>query len=257
MAFDYAEKITALLKKAEAEGVTAEEADILRQKAYDLMTKHSIDQAMIDAKRAKGESTAEDIVTDTVAFDGIYKDALVQFCHNIVVAFRTMEGYVEKNVIHIESSKRVKKHIYTIVGYESDVAQARVLLLSLQLQALAELTTWWDEDDYATVIRTGGTPMQKFKARREFIMAFSNGASAKIKARVARAMNDAGPGTELVLRSRLDEVRTWLNENRNIGHSRGRGMDRDYNAWGAGFDAGQQANTGEANIGPKRNAIES
>ena len=63
MAFDYAEKITALLKKAEAEGVTAEEADILRQKAYDLMTKHSIDQAMIDAKRAKGESTAEDIVT--------------------------------------------------------------------------------------------------------------------------------------------------------------------------------------------------
>lgn len=256
MKFDYEEKIAGLLAKAEAEGTSPEESETLRQKAYDLMVKHSIDQAAIDAKRAKGESTQEEIVTDTIAFDGIYRDALVQFAHNITMAFKTMQAYVEKDTIQFRSSKRVKVHIYTIVGYESDVRQVRVLLLSLQLQALADLSTWWDEDEYATVIRTGGTPMQKFKARREFILSFSTGAASKIRQRVARAMGEAGPGTDVALRTRLDEVKAWLDANiQGLRSRNGRGMERDYNAYTAGFDAGRKANTGEANIGPRRNAI--
>jgi len=257
MAFDYEEKITALLTKAEANGVTTEEAETFRQKAYDLMVKHSIDQAAIDAKRAKGESTQEEVVTDTIDFTGIYKDALVQFCHNITMSFKTMQGYVEKNVyVDSHKDKNVRGHKYVIVGYESDVRQVRVLLVSLQLQALADLSEWWNTDEYASVIRTGGTPMQKFKTRREFIMSFSTGATAKIKERVARAMGEAGPGTELALRTRLDEVKAWLEAQRLGLKSTGRGMERgSYAATVAGQAAGRAANTGEANIGPKRDAI--
>lgn len=259
MAFDYEEKITALLTKAEANGVTPEEAETFRQKAYDLMVKHSIDQAAIDAKRAKGESTQEEVVTDTIKFSGIYKDALVQFCHNITMSFKTMQGYVEKNIFldwDDPREKHVKGHQYVIVGYESDVRQVRVLLVSLQLQALADLSEWWNTDEYASVIRTGGTPMQKFKTRREFIMSFSTGAAAKIKERVARAMGEAGPGTELALRTRLDEVKAWLEAQRLGLKSTGRGMERgSYAATVAGQAAGRAANTGEANIGPKRDAI--
>jgi uncharacterized protein DUF2786 len=259
MAFDWTEKITGLLRKAEAEGTTPEESEIIRQKAYELMTKHSIDQAVIDAKRAKGESTQEEVVTDTISFTGIYKDALVQFCHNITMSFRTMTGYVEKNVYvdwENPKPKRVRGHVYTVVGYESDVRQVRVLLVSLQLQALADLEDWWRSDEYASVIRSGGTPMQKFKTRREFIMSFSIGAASKIKERMARAMNEAGPGTEVAIRTRLDEVRAWLEANRELSKSRGRGMERgSFAATEAGRSAGRAADTGEARVGPQRTAI--
>lgn len=258
MAFDYAEKITSLLRKAEAEGTTTEEAETLRQKAYELMVKHSIDQAAIDAKRAKGESTQEEIVTDTIEFTGIYKDALSQFCHNILTAFKTMSGYVEKNTMLYDEHKKkaVRGNIYTMVGYESDVRQLRVLLVSLQLQALADLEDWWRSDDYAEVIRTGGTAMQKFKTRREFLMSFSVGAMVKIEQRMQRLMNEAGPGTELAVRTRLDEVKAWLAA-QELGLRKARGMERgDIAAAVAGQEAGRAANTGEANIGPKRNAIE-
>jgi hypothetical protein len=258
MAFDYTEKITSLLRKAEAQGTTAEEAETLRQKAYELMAKHSIDQAAIDAKRAKGESTQEEVITDTIEFTGIYKDVLTQFCHNILTAFKTMTGYVEKNVYlpQDDHKKSVRGHRYVIVGYESDVRQLRVLLVSLQLQALADLEDWWRSDEYAQVIRTGGTPMQKFKTRREFIMSFSLGAMAKIQERMSRLMNEAGPGTELAVRTRLDEVKAWLDAQK-LGLRRSRGMERgDISARIAGQEAGRAANTGEANIGPKRNAIE-
>jgi hypothetical protein len=258
MAANYEEIVTGLLRKAEAQGVTPEEAETLRDKAYELMTKHSIDQAMIDAKRAKGESTAEEIVTDTIGFTGIYKDVSSLFAHNIMAAFGTMRGYVEKNVnVNWEdpTKKSTKGNVYTLVGYESDVRQVRILIVSLQLQALADLADWWNTDAYAEVIRTTGTPMEKFKARREFIISFGVGAASKIKARMKRAMGDAGPGTEVALRDRGDAVKAWLDA-KNLGLKTTRGMKRgDYEARVAGREAGLNADTGEARLGPDRKAI--
>lgn len=258
MAFDYAETIANLLRKAEDGAVTPAEAETLRDKAYELMTKHAIDQAVIDAKRARGESTAEEIVTDTIGFTGIYKDVSSLFANAIIQAFGTMKCYAERNVPvpATETTKATRGTVFVIIGYESDVRQARILIASLHLQALADLTGWWENDAYAEVIRTTGKPMEKFKARREFIVSFGLAASAKIQARMKRAMGEAGPGTEVAVRSRLDAVQAWLDA-QELGLRRGRGIQRgSLAAQLAGAEAGRNADTGEARIGPKRTAIE-
>lgn len=258
---DYAQRIADLLAKAEGTKVDAE-AETYREKAYELMSKYAIDQAMIDAKRVRdGGIVTEQIVKENVAFRGIFKDALIHFSHNVVMAFRTMNGYVEKNVIYIESSKSVKVHIYTIVGYESDVAQAKMLITSLQIQATSALSEWWKKLDLYTgagVIKETGSPMEKFKTRREFILSFGAGAASRVKDRMKIVMNESGPGTEVALVDRGDQVKRWLDENMNLSKGRGGNLKRgSIEASGAGYSAGRRANTGEANIGPKRTAIES
>lgn len=256
---DYAQRIADLLAKAEGTKVDAE-AETYREKAYELMTKYAVDQAMIDAKRVRdGGVATEQIVRESVAFKGIFKDALIQFSHSIVMAFRTMDGYVEKNVTHIESTKRVKVHIYTIVGYESDVAQAKMLLTSLHIQAASALTEWWKELDLYTgagVIKNMGSAMEKFKTRREFIMSFGQGAASRVRDRMKIVMNESGPGTEVALVDRGDQVKRWLKENMNLSKSRGGQMQRgSYEASTSGYTAGRRADTGETRVNTGQRAI--
>jgi hypothetical protein len=257
---DHAQMIADLLAKAEGTKIDAE-AEVYREKAYALMTRYSIDQAMIDAKRVRdGGVVREEIVRESIAFHGIFKDAMVQFAHDIVTAFRTMSGYVEKNVLveyyGVKAKKGKRGHAYTIVGYESDVRQARMLIVSLQLQAMSALTEWWKADVHAGVIQEVGTPMEKFKARREFIMSFGRGAATRVRDRMKVVMNETGPGTEVALVDRGAAVRRWLDENMELSRSRGRGMSRGSAvASGAGYSAGLRANTGEASINPGQRAI--
>jgi hypothetical protein len=256
---DYAQRIADLLAKAEGTKVDAE-AETYREKAYELMSKYAVDQAMIDAKRVReGGISTESIVKENVSFSGIFKDALIHFSHNVVMAFRTMNGYVEKNVVRIEGTKGVKVHIYTIVGYESDVAQAKMLIMSLQVQAASALAEWWKELDLYTgagVIKETGSPMEKFKTRREFILSFGAGAASRVRDRMRIVMNESGPGTEVALVDRGDQVKRWLKENMNLSRGRGGNLQRgSAEASASGFSAGRRANTGEATINTGQRSI--
>jgi len=257
---DYAQMIANLLTKAEGTKVDAE-AEVYREKAYELMTKYSVDQAMIDAKRIRDGGVAqEEIIRESIVFHGIFKDAMIQFAHSIITAFRTMSGYVEKNVLveyyGVKAKKNTRGHAYTIVGYESDVQQARMLLVSLQLQATSALAEWWKTDTHASVVQSIGTPMEKFKTRREFIMSFGLGAATRVRDRMKIVMNETGPGTEVALVDRGAAVRRWLDENMDLQRSRGRGMSRgSAAASGAGYSAGLRANTGETQINTGQRSI--
>ena len=237
---DYAQMIASMLAKAEGTDSEAE-AETFRAKAYELMTKHSIDQAVIEAKH------------------GIYKDAMLRMSHNIVCALPTVKSYVEKNVnVNWEdlTKPKVKGHIYTIVGFESDVKQAELLLVSLQLQAASALTTWWKTDTHAMVIQETGTPMEKFKARREFVMAFGRGAATRLTQRFNAVVKERGVGTEVMLQDRGSQIEAWLKENMDLTTSKGRGLAAgDARAAASGYVAGTEANTGETKIGPDRTAI--
>lgn len=248
---DYADKISKLLTKAE--GTSEAEAEALRERAYDLMVKYSISQAEIDARSAKKGGPVDDIVTYVVTLSGIYKDAMLQLMHEVVVSFGTMSDYAQKNTylwaFNPNERPRTRGHAYFVVGFRSDVEQLKMLLPSLELQAVSALREWWQTDESALSLKAQGTKMEQFKARREFILCFGLGAAERIKARLNAALQESSTGTELVLRDRKTAVDNWLSENTNLQKGRKTTMQRGHIAAAmAGYSAGQQANTGEDTI---------
>lgn len=253
---DYAKMIADLLAKAEGTDIEAE-ADTFREKAFELMTKYAIDQAEIDAKRVDG-SVQEEIVEEELIFRGTYKDGTFNLAGHVINAFPTVRTYVEKNVWlrHRVNDARAneKGHVRYIVGYESDVRQVKLLVESLQLQAASALLRWWKDDAHALVIKELGTAMEKFKAKREFLISFGYGASTKIAKRFKDVIQERGTGTEVMIRDRGTAVDEWLKK-LNLVQTSNRLSRGSVGAQVAGMAAGREARTGEPEVGPRRNAI--
>lgn len=228
-------KIAALLAKAES--TTPEEAAALTEHAEKLMLKYSIDQAVINARRAgKSHSVNEKMMRVMISFTGVYRKAMDLALYTALREFKTVQligGGDTYNVTYL-----------WIAGYESDVEQMKVLAASLQVQCIAALSTWWK-----SVNTVGWTAMQKFKARRQFILSFGDGAGHRIarSRRNAVAESSAGePGTELALVDRNSAMEAWVNSVFNL--KPGKAVKMAGGGGGsstAGWTAGTQANTGE------------
>ena len=99
-----ADLIAKLLAKAES--TTPEEAEALREHAYRLMEKYMIDQAVIDARRARDGQASEKIVTRIIEFDGGY-------------AIIKMRPPQETLGFTLEQSQLRRKYGVTVVGVKS------------------------------------------------------------------------------------------------------------------------------------------
>lgn len=236
------ERIKALLRKAET--TTPEEAEILTEKAEELMLKYGIDQALLNA-RSTGDK--ERIQKLKIPLKGIYAKAYMDMMHSIAMAFGNVRAFF--------TQWKQSDVDYTIVGFESDVSQLQVLLTSLQLQAVVALDAWVKSIDMSNY-----TPMEKFKARRTFIKAFGNGAATRITKARASAVKDAEsttPGAELVLRDRMLAVDDFMKSNvGKLRSSKRREKSGGWDASSAGYAAGKNANTGERQVNAGRRAIE-
>lgn len=236
------ERIQALLRKAET--TTPEEAELLTAKAEQLMLKYGIDRALLNS-RSTGEKERIELVK--IPLKGIYAKAYMDMMYSIAMAYGNVRAFftpVKQSDITL-----------TIVGFESDVSQLKVLLASLQLQAVVALNTWVKSVDMSDY-----TAMEKFKARRTFIKSFGEGAASRIRKTRASAVKEAEsstPGTEVVLRDRATAVDEFMDANFTLGKSRGRReKSGGYAASSAGYEAGQNANTGERQVNAGRRAIE-
>jgi hypothetical protein len=244
------EKIAKLRRLAENGACTEEERNTLHTKIGELMAKYSIKHAQIDAKRmAMGQNAGEEITRITVNFKGIYAQAYMLMAHEVAMAVGNMKG-----IRTIKNSKKSDID-YTLVGFESDVEQTRLLLVSMQLQAAVAMDRWW-QANWATAHMT---PMQKFKERREFIIGFGRGAGSRIteaRARAVREAETAEPGTALVLVKRSELVDRKYSElypgarTANTRMQAGTGSGRR-----AGYEAGRSADTGEKKVGGSFKAI--
>lgn len=241
----YTAKIAALLAKAES--TTPEEAEALTAKAEELMIKYGIDQAMIDARRIAG-AKPEEIVTEKIHFTGIFAQAFVMMGHSAATGLGTIRTLQSKNNVQYIDGKRVKSEVLYLIGFESDVAQAKLLIASLQMQAIVALNTWWGSNwQHATL-----TGMEKFKARRQFIISFGYGVHDRLTemyARVTKEANDAAPGTDLVLVDRKKAVDIYTQDKYHPVASRGRGLDGGITGGAAGRAAGRNANVGGKAVG--------
>lgn len=245
------EKIAKLLQKAET--TTPEEAQALTQKAVELMQKYGVTQAMLNARRTGDK---ERIEVFQIPLKGIYAMAYESMMTSIARAYGDVQTFY--------TQYKQSAVVLTITGFESDVSQLKILLTSLQLQVVVALDAWWKSPKYETagemithtLDRMSATPMEKFKARRTFIKAFGAGAAERIRrARrtIVQEAEKSTPGTELVLRDRAKMVEEFVTAKfPDLKTVKIREKSGGYGASRAGYEAGQNANTGDKQVGNKR-----
>jgi hypothetical protein len=236
------ERIALLLNKAES--TTAHEAEALREAAEKLMQKYLIDQAVIDARRAKEGKSHEEIITKIVTFKGAFRGEMLHLCSMVVHGLGTLRA-----MQHTNWDGKGKVFAFYFVGFESDVAQAELLVNSLQIQAAVAVRDWWktNKEDYSWM-----STYEQEKARRSFVHGFGSGVGSRMyDNRRTIIQESASTGTELVLVSRKEQVDEFMSQKK-LGKGRARTATGGDSAAVYGYAAGKQANTGEKGIGHTR-----
>lgn len=236
--------IAQLLLKAQT--TTPEEAEALTEHAERLMLKYGIDKAILNSRTT---GTKERIERLHIPLSGIYAKAYMRMMSSIAIAYGG-DGSIE-----VYFSQWKNDITLTIVGFETDVAQLKTLLASLQLQAVVALNAWAKEG-----LEDWMKPMQKFKARRTFIQSFGQGAATRIRKSRKNAVQESEsttPGTEIVLRDRALAIKDFMEANvGKLKSVKNREKSGGYSASSAGFTAGKNANTGERQVSEGRRALE-
>lgn len=253
---EYADKIAALLRKAEDSAATPAEAEAFVSKAQELMTKYAITEELLARARGANLQSQEEIVEVHIDYTGIYRQALYD---------------VGKVIAQANNCKiLISNHNYTkpqfvrlhVIGFESDVERVRMLNASLQIQAIGGMRK--AEKDFLQSWMSG---MQKYKARRDFIFGFASGLQQQLAAANRRAeaeaareeaerltdldsrtlhTDEARESVALVIRDKKQRVSDWMDETygdtiRKVhrSYSHGSGAAR-----GMGHAAGKKADAG-------------
>ncbi|MEU3269189.1 DUF2786 domain-containing protein [Streptomyces bacillaris] len=224
-------KIRALLDMAEGEGLSPEAAENYRLKAYELMAKYGIEQALLDAAKPGSDKPADRIIN----LDNPWSMEKVRLMNGLAQAMGC-------ELIHLGRSEAGGRKVH-VFGHESDLQRMDILFTSLLLQMFRELA------------RTPVPPYDTPRAfRRSWIMGFADKVSVRVGEAERRARNEAaemtadGRSTALVLADRKALVRRAFEDayprRRNGGRTtmRGRG-------YGAGAAAGARADIGGARVG--------
>lgn len=230
---------------AKAESTTPEEAEALTAAASKMMAKYMIDQATIDARRAKEGKASEKIVERVLKFRGAYRGEMLNLCSHVIHALGTLRG------LQATWGDGGKEFYFYIIGFESDVAQAEILINSLQIQAAVAVRAWWREHKG---LYAGLPGYDQEKQRRSFVHGFGGGAGRRIRENRQQAVQEAqatSSGTELVLVDRKAKVDEHM-ESYATKKSRGRTATGGGMAGAAGHAAGRNANTGENGLSQGR-----
>lgn len=192
-AFDYTAKVQALLTKAER-AATEHEAEAFQAKAMELIAKHGIDQAMLDAKRQSEGGKAEDVVIKYVTIRNPYSEIKARMVAWVVMNMRC------RAVLNPDRTGRSTGRV-TVIGFESDVERAIQLVTSLLLQLTAQVGKQRDPWNY--------TPVRTY--RNNWAAGFAVSVSNRVRDYETRAQKTAesdsdGPSTALVLVDRKAAV---------------------------------------------------
>jgi hypothetical protein len=235
-------RVDELLRKAEdfrrhGEDGSADAALALAEK---MMIKYSIDAAVLTARRTDDRSPIEIVY---VPFTGIYRAALaVRF--DVLARTYMVSG---RSFIMPDG----KTHYVGLVGRRAALDQLKILITSIHLQAMGSLSRWWTR--LPKHHRSPG--MEGYKARRQYVSSFVNGATSRIELSRRVAMDDAEPGTALVLRTDQDEIDEYVTENLGLRPVKSQLLPGSADAARAGYTAGQQANTGDTPVATDRRRL--
>lgn len=233
MSTDYQATIAKLLAKAESTK-NVHEAEAFSQKAEALMLKWGIEEAVVRAKMG-ADAKPEEIVRKSILYKGVYSKAHVAFANDVCRGLG--------NVRVFQNNTRKSDTYLILVGHESDVARAVMLLTSLQLQVVSAQREWWKTFHAKAYLSQN----EKFKARRQFIMSFGVVVGRRLGELHAKTVEQTGVGTELVLADRGARVDAWVQST--MGKVRkGRSVAGSYHGQEEGRAAGQRASLGNTTV---------
>lgn len=209
------DRVRKLLARAEHPTTPPAEAEACSAKAAALMSRHLIDQAVVDARR----TDREEPVVRRIMVEPPYTVGKVVLLDEVARAFGVP---VAVSRGHYSSPRRC-----TLVGFPRDLATVELLFTSLLLQA-------------STAMRTVGAGRQDVRAfRRAFLFGYAGAIGRRLAAARQETVDEAtaaAPGTDLVLvdrKARVDEA--FAREFPTLG------TFRPTSSSGSGFVAGHDA----------------
>lgn len=221
---------------AKAESTTPEEAEALTEHAERLMIKYGIEQARIDEQRRRNGEGQEEIIEERMLFTGSYARDIRELGANVAHALGSLHP--------LYGTDATGGAALYFVGFTSDVAQAKLLTASLQVQAMVAMRAWWAVERHRYWI---STESDKRRARSSFIRGFGAGAAERIRESRRRVIDESGTGTDLVLASRRDRVTEVVDAMTT--HSARRRGGADAASYHHGQKSGREASTGERQVG--------
>jgi hypothetical protein len=235
---DMLDRVRKLLAKAEAEGVTPQEAEALSGKAAELMARYGIDRARLGALRPDSDKPADRIFD----LDNPWGAVKAHLLSGLSQAMRC------QCVLLTKKAAGSRLHVF---GYASDIERVDMLFTSLLVQmnrALAQQQV------------PGGHGGAK-AWRRSYLLGYVSGVVAIVRAAEDRATTEAtvedarttGMSTALVLADRSLVVKQKLA----TAYPRTRQARVTYtgNGYADGYRDGQRADIGGAKLGRGRNAL--
>lgn len=235
---DKADKIQKLLNKAESAGPA--EAELLTAKAMEMMQRYGIEAAELDERRKRQGHAGESIITDsTIKIQGSYVVPISDMFWKVL--------HLSDNVRAFQTKNKGVTTIY-LTGYQSDVEQMKLLLVSLEIQALMAMRAFWLKPETAARVQEMNGS-EKWNERRAFVMGFGNGVRTRLEA--AKRSVQSEPGTALVL-ARGTQVDQYMADNFKLRSSTARSrVGGTSDARRAGHEAGKRAATGGEQIGQR------
>lgn len=228
---DYTNKILGLLTKAESTQFPAE-AEAFLAKAQELMARHAIDEAMLDAART--------VKTDAVG-------------HRV---FQVPAPYARQKAILLNVLGKVNHCTtvgkgdgsYVVIGHESDLSNVETIFVALCMHAVRSMLA---------------EPVPSWENPRAFRNAFLIGYAGRIRERLIEATtvataayeSETGSSTALVVVAREKAVGVAVKEMFPRMRS-GRGTSYSSRSGrGAGSAAADRASLGQSSVGAGRRAV--
>ena len=226
------DRVRKLLAKAEAEGVTPPEAELLTAKAAELMARYGIDRARLGALHPETDRPASRIID----IDNPWAQVRAHLLAGIAGAMNC------QCVLLSTSRPGARIHLF---GYESDLQRADVMYTSLLLQMASALRQ--------ERVPQGARSVRAW--RRSFLLGYVTAVITRVKAAEDRAKTVAatedsgtgGPSTALVLADRSLVVRRSLQAAYPV--TRRTRITYSGRGYSSGHDAGQRANIGGTGLG--------
>jgi hypothetical protein len=228
------DRVRKLLAKAEAEGVTAAEAQALTAKAAELMAKYGIDRALLAARQPDTDKPADRIVE-------IYNPWARVQAHLLC----GLAGALRCQCILLPSGEGQRVHMF---GYASDLERADVLYTSVLIQMWHGLAAT-DVPAHASSVRAW---------RRSWLLGFAAAVIARVRAAehdaersaAATPAGDRSSSAALVLADRALVIRQHVGRAYPV--TRTARTTYTGNGYGDGYAQGKRADIGASRVGGRR-----
>jgi hypothetical protein len=220
-------QIIALLDKARSTPFEAE-AEAATAKAFELMARHHVDEALLEARRA-ADDPASIVEVDVDLGRGPYVNGrlalLVNVCDALSVRCLTSTG-PDGRIGHL-------------IGHRSDIDRALLLHDSLHAQAAVQMVAASDAQ------RKGSRPASwVIRFRRSFLFGFATTIGERLAEANAIARADEPSSTAIVLADRSARVDEWVRSTYGRLASHRSSGSRSTNGWQAGTTAAADADLG-------------